>query len=129
MSGAMAEGNQKAQQAEKQNMELTELRRKLGEDAYNGLEALVNCKHEVAVAYGRTAAKSNNQDHALAGLWIEVLSYADSRQEEKARTLYPELVDEDDAISSESQAETKMRNAMQKLMQIRKQYDLPEVCS
>ena len=53
--------------------------------SFNGLAALAECKHDVALAYGRTAATSDNRDHALAGLWLEILAYGDSRQEKKAR--------------------------------------------
>ncbi|MBC2745019.1 MAG: hypothetical protein HGJ93_18850 [Desulfosarcina sp.] len=122
MSGAVADNNQKkAQQAN----ELETLKKQLGEDAFQGLDALVQCKHEVAQGYGRTAAKSDNQDYALAGLWLQVLAYADSRQEEKARALFPDLVSEDSKISSASQAETEMRKALQKLKDIRQEYNLP----
>jgi hypothetical protein len=61
MSGAAADSNQKkAQEA----AELEALRKRLGDDAFQGLEALVQCKHEVAQGYGRTAAKSSNPDFA-----------------------------------------------------------------
>ncbi len=126
MSGAVADSNQKkAQQANK----LETLKKQLGEDAFQGLDALVQCKHEVAQGYGRTAAKSDNPDYALAGLWLQVLAYADSRQEEKARALFPDLVSEDSKISSTSQAETEMHKALQKLRDIRQEYKLPKSCS
>ena len=125
MSGAMADSSQKkAQQA----AELEALRKKLGDDAFQGLEALVQCKHKVAQGYGRTAAKSDNPDFALAGLWLQVIAYADSRQEDQARSLFPDLVARDGKLSSESQAEIEMQKALQKLMDIRKEYNLPMVC-
>lgn len=125
ISGAAAESNEKDRQAK----ELEALQAKLGPDAYKGLEALVQCKHDAAQANGRTAAKSDNKDYALAGLWVQVLAYADSRQEEKARALFPDLVSKDGSISSESQAETEMRSAVQELMAIRKKFNLPTVCT
>ena len=77
MSGVMADSNQKkAEQA----AELEKLRKQLGDDAFNGLAALAECKHEVAQGYGSTSAKSGNPDYALAGLWLQVLAYADGRQ-------------------------------------------------
>lgn len=125
ISGAQQEQARKAQQDK--NME--KLKKELGEDAFNGLVALTECKHEVALGYARTAAKSDNKNYALAGKWIEILAYADSRQEDKARALYPELINIDNDISSESQAEETMRNALQKLMDIRGEYNLPKTCS
>ena len=126
ISGAVADSNQKkAQEA----AELEALRKRLGDDAFQGLEALVQCKHEIAQGYGRTAAQSNNQDFALAGLWLQALAFADSRQEDQARTLFPDLVAKDSKITSESQAESEMQGALQKLKEIRQEYKLPEDCS
>ena len=125
MSGAMADSNQKkAQEA----AELEALRKRLGDDAFSGLAALVECKHEVAQGYGRTAATSDNTDFALAGLWLQVITYADSRQEDQARSLFPELVEKDSKLSSESQAETEMQAALKKLKDIRQEYKLPRDC-
>lgn len=126
ISGAVADSNQKkAQQA----AELEALRKRLGDDAFSGLAALVECKHEVAQGYGRTAATSDNPDFALAGLWLQVITFADSRREDQARTLLPDLVEKDSKLSSESQAETEMQAALQKLMDIRQEYKLPKDCS
>jgi hypothetical protein len=125
MSGAVADSNQKkAQHA----ADLEALKKRLGDDAYNGLAALVECKHEVAQGYGRTAAQSDNADFALAGLWLQVITFADSRQEDQARALFPDLVEKDSKLSSESQAETEMQTAQQKLMDIRQEYKLPREC-
>jgi hypothetical protein len=124
MSGAMAESRQKEQQTN----EYEKLRSKIGEDAFSGLEALAQCKHDVALGYGRTAAKDANKDYALAGLWLQVLTLADSREEDQARALFPEVVRQDEKISSEAQAEETMRGALQKLMDVREQNKLPRVC-
>jgi len=125
ISGAVADSNQKkAQEA----AELEALRKRLGDNAFNGLAALVECKHEVAQGYNRTAAKSGNTDFALAGLWLQMITYADSRQEDQARALFPELVEKDSKLSSGSQAETEMQAALQKLKDIRQEYKLPREC-
>jgi hypothetical protein len=125
ISGAMADSNQqKAQQA----ADLESLRKRLGDDAFNGLAALVECKHDIAQGYGRTAAKSSNPDYALAGLWLQVITFADSRQEDQARALFPGLVAKDSKLVSESQAEAEMKAALQKLGDIRQEYKLPKDC-
>jgi hypothetical protein len=125
MSGAMADSNQKkAQQA----AELEALRKRLGDDAFNGLAALVECKHEVAQGYGRTAAESSNEDFALAGLWLQAITFADNHQDDRARALLPELVAKDSKLTSEAQAETEMQAALQKLMDIRQEHKLPREC-
>jgi hypothetical protein len=125
MSGAMAESNQKkAQQA----AELEALKKEIGEDAFNGLAALVECKHEVAQGYGRTAAGSSTANYALAGLWLQVLAFKDAGQDDQARALLPEIVAKDGDYSSEAQAESKMQEAMQKLGDIRQENGLPRTC-
>ena len=73
--------------------------------------------------------QSENPNFSLAGLWLEVLSYADQGNEAKARELYPEIVTKDWDISSEAEAEATMRDTLNKLMDIREQYNLPRVCS
>ena len=132
-TGAVAGGISGAQQEQarkvQQDKNIEKLKKELGEDAFNGLAALTECKHEVALGYARTAAKSDNKNYALAGKWIEILTYADSRQEDKARALYPELIKIDADISSESQAEETMRKALQRLKDIRGEYNLPNTCS
>ncbi|UCG14531.1 MAG: hypothetical protein JSU72_08830 [Deltaproteobacteria bacterium] len=128
VAGAMSGARMDQAEKEKLDAELERLKADLGEDAFKGLEALADCKHEVALGYARTAAMSGNRNHALAGLWIEVLAYADRRQEDKARELFPDLVERDAGISSEAQAEETMRNALQTLMDIRGEYNLPRVC-
>jgi hypothetical protein len=125
ISGAVADSNQKkAQEA----AELEALRKRVGDDAFSGLAALVECKHEVAQGYGRTAAGSDNPDFSLAGLWLQVIAFADNRQEDQARALFPDLVEKDGKLSSESQAETKMQGALKKLGDIRQEYKLPRAC-
>ena len=128
VSGAVA--GAQADQAEKKTQEakLEKLKKEIGDDAFSGLTALTDCKHEVALGYARTAAKSDNKDFALAGLWLEVLTYGDSRKEDEARALFPDLVEKDSQVRSEAQAEETMRKALASLMDIREQYKLPRVC-
>lgn len=132
ISGAQQEQAIKAQQEQtkkaQQDKTIEKLKNELGEDAFNGLAALAECKHEVALGYARTAVKLDNKNYALAGLWIQILAYADNRQEDKARALYPDLITHDPEIGSESQAEGTMQKALQRLMDIREEYNLPKTC-
>ena len=57
-----------------------------------------------------------------------MIAYADNREEEKARAIFPDLVIKDDKLSSGAQAETKMRESLQKLMDIREKHGRPRVC-
>jgi hypothetical protein len=132
ISGAQQDQVKKAQQEQakkaQQEKSIEKLKKELGEDAFNGLVALTECKHEVALGYARTAARSENKDYALAGLWLEILAYADQKKEDMARQLFPNLIAKDSKISVEAQAEETMRKAMQRLMDIRGEYNLPKTC-
>ena len=134
--GAMA-GSQADAQAEKQaeaqankqkDEKLTKLRADIGDDAYKGLEALAECNHDQSLKQAALAQKSENPNYSLAGMWLEVLSYADGRDETKARSLFPALVEKDWNIKTEAEAEERMRKALQGLMDIRGEYNLPKVC-
>ena len=124
ISGSQQDQMKKAQQ----DKTIEKLKADLGEDAFNGLVALTDCKHEVALGYARTAARSENKDYALAGLWLEILAFADQKKEDKARQLFPDLIAKDSKISLEAQAEETMRKALQRLMDIRGEYNLPKTC-
>jgi hypothetical protein len=124
MSGAAAD--KRAAQAREE--ELGEVRERIGPDAFAGLEALAECRHSVAVEQGRAAQSAQNPNYALAGLWLEVLTLADARDEAGARALFPRIVETDWDIKSTSEAEGAMRNALRELMDIRAEYGLPRVC-
>ncbi|MBW2259337.1 MAG: hypothetical protein JRF18_02625 [Deltaproteobacteria bacterium] len=128
MGGAQMDKAEKAKVEAQSEAQIQQLKVDIGEDAFNGLAALAECKHDVAIAYGRTAAKSGNKNHALAGLWMEVLAYGDRGEEDKAHALFPDLVAKDAEIKSEAQAEETMQKALQKLMDIRQEYKLPRTC-
>ena len=129
MTGDRIESKREKERAQQQDADLEKLRAELGDDTFAGLEALAECRHEIALGYARTAVRSDDRDHALAGLWLEVLTYADRREEAQARALFPDLVAADPHLSSEAQAEETMRETLQSLMDIRTEYGLQRVCS
>lgn len=128
VSGAIVGAKEDQNQKAKRDKAIEKLKVDLGEDAFNGLAALAECKHDVALGYAKTAAKSENKNYALAGLWVEVLTLADRKDEDKARALFPGLITKDSKVNSETQAEERMRGALQKLMNIRGEYNLPKTC-
>jgi len=127
-SGAIA--GSEADQARAQQLKAREerIRRQIGDDSYEGLAALAECRHDTSLRQAKKAARSSNDDHATAGLWLEALTYADQRQESKARALYPALIKTDANIRSEGEAEQTMRELVQGLTEIRSEYGLPPVC-
>ena len=128
-AGAIAGSEADRTIAEQEAQELAALRERIGDDAFGGLEALAECRHDIALTQGTKARQSENPNYALAGLWLEVLTYADQRDEERARALFPTVVEQDWDVNSEAQAEETMRETLQSLMDIRAEYDLPRVCS
>ena len=64
MAGARVDERRRTHRA----TQLERMKQEIGEDSFKGLEALADCKHDVALAYGRTVAQSDNKDHALAAL-------------------------------------------------------------
>jgi len=128
MSGSRADKAVAEQkQAEKQK-EIERFRKEVGTDAFNGVVALVECKHEIAIANAREAVKSTNSDHSLAGVWVEVLTEADRQNEANARALFSELISRDREVKSDADADTRSREALQEIRNIREEYDLPVEC-
>ncbi len=128
-AGAMGGAQVDSKIAQQREATAEALRTKIGDDAYQGLEALAKCNYDVSLKQAGLARQSNNPNFSLAGLWLEVLSYADQGNEAKARGLFPEVVTQDWDVNSEAEAEAGMRETLTRLMDIREQYDLPRVCS
>lgn len=129
VAGAMA-GSQRDQQIQQSREDDREaLRQKIGDEAFRGVVALAECRHEDALLHATKARDSENPNFALAGIWLEVLTYADQRNEGKARTLFPTVIEEDWDIKTEAEAEQVMRDTLNQLMQIRQEHNLPGICT
>jgi hypothetical protein len=128
MSGSQRDKQNERQQVADQDARLAELRKKIGDDAFDGTIALAKCNYAVANANADVAMQSGNSNYALAGLWVKVLSSADQRNEPDARARFSEIVAQDKKIKSEAEAEQAMREALQQLMDIRVANNLPKVC-
>lgn len=124
-----AEAQQKQAQLEAERQaQQKKLRDKIGPDAYNGLVALAECKHDIAIANAREASKSGEKDFALAGIWVEVLTEADRKQDAQAQALFPELVKRDSQVKTDAEAQIRLDKMLNNLQQIRTEYDMPSVC-
>jgi hypothetical protein len=128
VTGAVVGSEMDRAQKAQRDKEIEQLKREIGEDAFNGLADLAECNHSSALNHAKKAEAQENRDYALAGLWLEILIYADRREESRARALFPELMVRDSHISSETQAEDTMRRTLQQLMDIREAFNLPRVC-
>ena len=83
---------------------LNELRREIGPDTFDGLAALTDGKHQVAIAYAQTAMTDSNQRYAIAGHWLEALTYQDLGDDKTVAEKLPELVQIDPEVSSHLEA-------------------------
>ena len=127
-AGAMSGSQGDRQIKQQREAGLAKLREDVGDDAFEGLEALADCRHDASLRQASKAQQSKNPNYALAGLWLEVLNYGDMRDEAKARGLFPTVVEKDRDIKNEAQAEDTMRKSLNELMNIRQEYKLPRVC-
>ena len=128
VAGAVAGSEADRREKQQKEAQIDKLRKEIGNDAFDGLAALAECRHDSALNKAGKAQASDNPNYALAGLWLEVLSYADQRKEQQARNLFPKVVEKDWNIKNESQAEEAMRKTLNGLMDIRQEFKLPRVC-
>lgn len=131
--GGAVQGSQRAKaekeyQARQEQRELDALRREIGNDAFDGVVALAECRHEVAMANARVAARSTNSNHALAGLWIQALTFADQDDEAGLGTIAPEIVRWDRAVADAKQFDRELEAGYGELLDIRAEYSLPVRC-
>ena len=128
-AGAMAGSQVDSKVAEQRKAAEDEIRAKIGEDAFKGLQALADCDHDVSLKQASLARESQNPNFSLAGLWLETLSYADAGNDASASSLFPDIVKNDWDINDEAQAKSTLRDTLKKLMDIREQYNLPRTCT
>ena len=131
--GGAVEGSNKAQ-AKKDNKtaqeqrELEQFRRDIGSDAFDAIVALAECKQEVAIANARVAATSTNSNHALAGLWVQALTFEDAGDEAGLLAITPEIIRWDREINDQSVFDRELKNTYRDLIDIRAEYALPLSC-
>ena len=129
IQGAKVADKNRAAEERKKEAELAKLRKSMGDDAYLGLEALVECKLPVSLAYAQTAQGNRNRDHALAGYWLEVLAMVEQGRLTEAEAVLPELVQLDKNLNSTESARILLDEATIELGDIRKEYGLSRSCS
>lgn len=128
MSGAEADRAAEQRRQAEREAEVRKFRDEIGEDAFNGISALANCKYSVAIANAEVAQTSRNRDFSLAGYWVEALTEADRGEMDAARAVLPEIVSRDREIKTDADAERRLGEALQSLADIRSEFDLPTEC-
>lgn len=132
--GGAVEGSSRAKAekdrtAAQEQRELEQVRRDIGNESFDAVVALAECKQEVAIANARAAARSTNSNHALAGLWIQALTFADQGDEASLAALTPDIIQWDREINDQTQFDHELKDAYQGLVDIRAEYALPLSCS
>ncbi len=128
-AGGMAGAEVDRKIAAEQEAKLQKLRTEIGDEAYEGLAALADCDHSVALTQASKAKQNTNPNFSLAGLWLEALTYSDQGNNAKLSAMYPTVVKQDWNIKTNADAKNKLGSAQNALMDIREQYKLPRVCS
>lgn len=132
--GGAVEGSSRAQaekdyKAAQEQQELEQFRREIGNDAFDAVVALAECRQEVAIANARVAATSTNSNHALAGLWVQALTFEDQGDEDALGAIEPEIIRWDRGINDSEQFRRELTTAYRDLIGIRDEYALPLSCS
>lgn len=122
---ARAEKDYKAAQGQQ---EIEQIRREIGSDAFDGVVALAECRHEVALANARVAVRSTNSNHALAGLWVQVLTFEDQGDQASVDGIEPEIIRWDRGIDDAGQFRRELDSGYAELIQIRREHSLPPSC-
>ncbi len=84
----------------------------LGPDNLNGFKALVACQHEQAIRLSRPGRLSDDANHRLAALWLEVIIAHDTG----ARPSYERVIEADSEIATDADAEAAL-GQLQQLIQ------------
>lgn len=128
VQGASADSARKQRTASQEqarvSAEIAEIRRQLGDVAFTSLENLVDGKHDVALAYARTAQRSDNEDYALAGLWLEAIAYYDAGQEREAEALIPRLLEAESTLNNEADTRVILTDLHDGLLEIREAFGI-----
>lgn len=114
--------------AQRDKKEKATLATELGEKNYQGLQALADCKYEEALQLAKQGQRYKDRHHALAGYWLEAISYADQGNYEQAEALYPVLEKQDPDILDHNDAERELRDTVRKLRNLRFDYGREPQC-
>ena len=104
------------------------LRKEIGEHAFAGLASLAECRHDITMDSAKKAQKSSNPNYRLAGLWLELLNYADLGKKKRIRKMLPVIVKADWDINTEAEARQATYEGVAELAEIRKEFNLPVSC-
>jgi len=129
ISGTAKDNAEAEQLARERQKEIEKFREEIGSDAFAGVQALVQCKYEVAAAYGKTASRSANPDYALAGTWLQALTLQDQGNAEDATAILDEIITRDPRVSKQAEVLSALNAYQTSLETLRQELELPAKCS
>lgn len=100
----------------------------LGQYNYDGFVALANCEHGKALELAAQGQQYKDRHHALAGYWLETITYADQSNYQQAEALYPVLEKNDPDLLDRNDTEQALKKAVRDLRNIRVDYNKPPQC-
>ena len=125
ISGSQVDAGIKEQRQAREN----QIRERIGSDAFKGLSALTSCDYEDTLSYAEASKTSENPNYAVAGYWLELLSYADRGDSKEVARLTPAVVAQDWDTADDNQAGVQLRKLEDELKKLRLEYKQPENCS
>lgn len=131
--GGAVQGSQRAKaekdyKAAQEQQEIEQFRRDIGNDAFDAVVALAECRQEVAIANAKVAANATNANHALAGLWVQALTFEDQGDQASLDAITPEIIQWDRGINDADHFNRELKSGYQDLIDIRAEYALPLSC-
>ena len=78
---------------------------------------------------GALAGAASGLVHALAGLWIQALTFEDQGDKDGLLAITPEIIHWDREINDQTQFDRELEDAYQGLIGIRAEYSLPLRCT
>jgi len=132
--GGAVQGSQRAKaekdhKAAQEQREIEQFRRDIGNDAFDAVVALAECRQEVAIANAKVAANSTNANHALAGLWVQALTFEDQGDQASLDAIASQIIQWDRGVADSDQFNRELKSGYQDLIDIRAEYALPLSCN
>lgn len=90
-----------------------------GQYNYDGFLALVDCQYDKALELADKGQQYKDPHYAVAGVWLETITYADQSQYDKAAEFYSILEKNDPDLLDRKDTERQLRDAVRKLRNIR----------
>ena len=100
----------------------------MGHYNYDGFVALANCQYDEALALAARGQQYKDRYHAVAGLWLEAITYADQARYDEAEKLYPTLEKNDPDLVDRSDTERTLKEGVREVRNSRVDFDRDPQC-